>query len=243
MPRCYDYDDLIAYICLIYHSGQVEYVPGIICNDPFITISIFGPPPFHLSIGQRYDPLLLGNLDLSKIGTDEDIYRQYVIIFLQDPARSGKYTIGPETYTKATCFFLDKIAELYRKLETYIIRKAESDLSGNLTVHNDTWVLDISMLTDLRDCGAADIFLCLGYIIFFLPRCGKSKRLFELCQQQSFFILGMRALFPERSGLVLQAMQDYKEQVGTEFTSIGKTTSLFTRLSKGLIQVISKLAK
>jgi len=153
--------------------------------------------------------LLLDVIDPEPIGADEDGYRQCLLAFLQDPRRSGKYAIGPHAYTKATSFFMKELSKLYPPFG-----EEESVFAGKITFHDNIWTLNtFGVAIDV------DIFLILGYIIFFLPQCSKSKRLVKHCKQQSFLTQGLIKSFPERTALVRQAMQDYLERVGTECPS------------------------
>ena len=215
MQRYHDYNRFIAFICLTYHLGQVKYVPGVIENEGPWTIHIPSKFLFESLTGITYIPLLLTKIDLCKIGTDEDRYRQCLLGFLQDPRRSGKYAIGPQAYTKATSFFMKELSRWYPESERWCtFQRKENFLSGNITFHNNIWRLNES------DAAlGVQTFLFLGYIIFFLPQCSKSKRLLEHCKQQSFLHKTLIKSYPEQTALVRQAMQDYLERVGTEFPS------------------------
>jgi len=218
MPWYHDHNELTAFLCLTYHSGQVKFVPGIIFNEESRTICIPSDDLLESLTGKRYSPLLLENIDLSKFGTDEDTYRQCVLSFLQDPGRSGKYAIGPDTYTKATSFFMKEISKQDWPLED-TFDQLESYLSGNVTFHDNIWTLNASTTYNHFGCKVMTTFLYLGYIIFFLPNCAKSETLLGHCQQQSFLTQKMIKLFPERTSVARQAMQDYLGRVGTEFSS------------------------
>jgi len=213
MARYYDCDNFIASICLTYHLGHVEYVPGCIESEGSSTTDILINSVFEPSTDMAYIPLLLDEIDLSKIGTDKDRYRQCLLGFLQDPDRSGKYAIGPHTYTKATSFFMEKLSRWYPESKGWwTLDEKESVFSAKITFHDNIWTLNKSGV-------AIDVetFLFLGYIIFFLPKCSKSPELLEHCKQQSFLTQDLITSYPERTALVRRAMQDYLERVGTEF--------------------------
>jgi len=229
MPRHHDYNNFIASICLTYHLGQVKYVPGIIESEGPSTIRITSSFLLDSSEGIGQSPLGLEQIDLRKIGTDEDRYRQCLLGFLQDPRRSGKYALGPHTYTKVTSLFMKKLSYWYEELEGLrTFGERESVFSGKITSHDNIWILNDSRVAiDMHSHVAFDIyssvdidmevFLLLGYIIFFLPKCSKSKRLLEHSKQQSFLSQYVIESCPERTALVRQAMQDYLERVGSEF--------------------------
>jgi len=212
IPRYHDNNAFIPVVCLVYHSGQVEYVPGIIGRH--------SPRHVFLLYFELFEPLQdlihgiqFSNINLRDIGTDNDRYRQCLLGFLQDPARSGKYAIGPHKYTKATLFFMKQISRLYPESEGWEpLEEEESFIASKITFHDNIWTLDTSgSLFDVKT------FLFLGYIIFFLPKCAKSTRLLEYCEQQSFLGRYIIKAYPEQTALVRQAMRDYLERVGSEF--------------------------
>jgi len=204
-----DDNSLNAFLRVTYHAGQVKFVPGITGNEKSKIIRIY---PYDLLpdiLKANCCTLPLHDINLRQISTDDDRFRQYLLGFLQDPGRSGKYAIGPHTYTKATYYFMQEISIWYP--ESVDLDEEESSISGNIKFHDNIWTLDTSgALFDVKT------FLFLGYIIFFLPQCSKFKQLLEHCKQQSFLTQNLTQLYPKRTALVRQAMQDYLERVESE---------------------------
>ena len=203
-------------MCLAYHSGQVEYVPGIITHKLPGHVSLLYLDLFE-SLNELADGIQLVNINLGDIGTDNDRYRQCLLGFLQDAGRSGKYAIGPHTYTKATSFFMEEISRRYPESREWKedLDEEESYFSDYIEFDGDIWAFDTTFVADNADNKA--IFLFQGYIIFFLPKCLKSERILEYCKQKSFIHPKIIQLFPRRAALLRQAMQDYLDRVGSEF--------------------------
>jgi len=155
-----------------------------------------------------HDMLGLQHLDLQNVGTDRDQYRQCLIRFLQEPNRSGRYSIGVEEYINATIYFIEQLSQ-----KKGMDKEGPFDehwLSDRLTLDNDIWRFKRA---DLFNSPSVDCFIYLGYIIFFLPRSAECGQLVRHCQQPTFLTESLMILFPTRITLVQQAMKDYLESV------------------------------
>ena len=140
-----------------------------------------------------------------------------ITTFLQDPSRSGGYALGPDNYTKATLCFIEQLQQVYwTHRGPFLI---ESHLSGKLIFEKEIWRLDVSDYdSNHRETRAAVItFLLLGYIIFFLPLCGQSPALVQYCQQRTFLTQPVISFFPNRTTLLLQAMESYLQRFERDY--------------------------
>jgi len=225
MPYYYNNNKLTALLCLAYHIGQVQYVPVVIYDDGS-SIHLVDTEPSESLFYTACDVLQVKYPEPRTVGTDQHPYWECLISFLQDPGRSGSYAIGPVTYTQATLFFMERISplNLVSASEEYTSDGEESEectseeesyMSSNVTFHNNQWALD-EPFNEEHDM---IMFLCLGYIFFFLPRSGKSQPLLEHCQTQVFLTHYVIRHFPERTALVRRAMQEYLNRFGRESSS------------------------
>lgn len=213
MPSYYRNSNLTALLCLVYHAGQDSLIP---CFYPslFCDNRITNP---------EADTLMLQRIRLEDIGTHDDQYRQCVIRFLQDRARSRRYAIGVDAYTKAALSFIEKLAS--RPCTAW---RNNSDLHeeqcffDQLILENGIW--RFSPHPDgPAECGHPAIvkydspavlcFVYLGYLLFFLPRSGESSLLIQHCRQQAFLSARMVTSLPTRTALVREAMRVYLERV------------------------------
>jgi len=158
------------------------------------------------------DTLLLGMLNANQISTDEDQYRQCVTRFLQDPSRSGTYSIGADAYAEATLFFIQRLDQL-QHLSPAKFSFDEHYLSGRLS-HQEVWSFSllISGHQEEEFHASVDAFLFLGYISFFLALSGRSELLIQLCREPTFLSGHLETRFPQRTALVRHAMSKYLRQ-------------------------------
>ncbi|KAF9552207.1 hypothetical protein CPC08DRAFT_768486 [Agrocybe pediades] len=107
--------------------------------------------------------------------------------FLLDPERSGEYVIGPDTYAKAALGCFKKIRSLghpeARVWQDMLPELGEDDHFETWRFDSGHWMFDISSLhTGFFD--QFDLyFIVLGYLIFFLPQCGRWDALIAECLQ------------------------------------------------------------
>ena len=214
MPSYHSDNNLTSLLCLICHSGKAMFIPGIIDNISKNTW-IMGNHYYHPSWDTilEGDILLLHWLTLKGFESSRDPYRHFVTRFLQDPSRSGRYAVGPDTYANATLFFVQQLALLdWKELNPTL---DENYLSYQLVFQDDIWRLDLSNHNPREGGITASVtpFLLLGYIIFFLPYCGKSQALVKHCQQQTFLNQHLISFFPRCTATVRQAVGAYLRRV------------------------------
>jgi len=222
MPDYYDDTELTVLLCLICHAGTDRFVPcvelsskrnlGVLLDQKDLTSWIHGK-----------DSLSLYDIDFKHICTDQDQYRHRIITFLQEPERSGRYTVGRDAYTRAVLFFIGELERLSWTLWTQDNGPdTERNLCDVLVFDNELWTLRLSAddspnyeepRIEERIPAIINCFVYLGYIHFFLSRAEKSNPLVRHCQQQSFLTEEMARLFPKRTAFVRRAMKTYLESI------------------------------
>lgn len=169
----------------------------------------------------RNDTLYISRINLKNSGHEMDQYRQILIKFLEDPSRSGVYTLGTDAYTTAVLFFIQKL-ELLDGTQEDEPTFDEDQLSAKLIFDNGIWEVPLSdkghsnaFTGTRRPPTTSEIFfILLGYIVFLLPRCGRSEQLIQNCEQETFLTsTRMTTLFPLRTALAREAIQEYLSRV------------------------------
>jgi len=173
-----------------------------------------GDPIYHKR--DIADSLLLNDLTVDDVGTPRDLHRLFLVQFLQDPNRSGSYTIGDAAYTAATLFLIEGFGKLLEcsNGDESEDSDVEHSLSKRLILEGGRWVFKSesdSLRSFLEVC-----FLLLGYIDFFLPLCGNSGQpsifsghLMRYCHQHRRLPQRVKTLFPTRSARVEKSINDY----------------------------------
>jgi len=160
---------------------------------------------------KRDDTLRLQQIHRKNLGTDMDQYRHCLVRFLQDPCRSGKYAIGDNTYTKATLGCIQLLESIGTNAKGSL---DEHVLSNHINLDNGVWTFERTGSSLYST--SANYFIYLGYAYYFLSRSGKSRQLVQHCQRPTFLTGPGITLFPTRTALVRQAMEDYLERVEGE---------------------------
>jgi len=198
MPLCYNSNYVIAMLCLVCHAGKEMHVPCCGSKLAPATIMEFDFRHVHL--------LGIYHIDFGLIGTDGDQYRQCLMRFLQDSERSGKFAVGADAYTAAAIFFIGQLELIDWTNEEGPFD--ENRLLDQLIHANGMWRFEH------REASPFEVaFLCLGYLIFFLPRAGISVELLQYCQQKAFLTKTLTMLFPKRTTLLRRVINDYLEYV------------------------------
>jgi len=137
-------------------------------------------------------------------------------IFL-DPLRSSRYAIEVRTYTITALYFIKKIIMLDWSAECNPYN--EDSIPDSPVFDNEMW----RMVTDPNKCyddlhpyfpPSVSCFVYLGYILFFLPRSGRSGPLVRHCLQETYLTKHVTTLCPKRTALIRQAIKEYLYRVG-----------------------------
>jgi len=190
IPLYYAQSELTSFLCLVSHSGKDQFIPGISIDSRGIatTLDIGYHPAYNLTFH------------------NSDVFLLYIL--------------GPEithTNPERITTFLEQLQQVYwTHRGPFLI---ESHLLGKLIFEKEIWRLDVSDYdSNHRETRAAvTTFLLLGYIIFFLPLCGQSPALVQYCQQRTFLTQPVISFFPNRTTLLLQAMESYLQRFERDY--------------------------
>jgi len=214
------YGVLTLILCLVTHAGSDPLVPLVSTIDLDLS-------PWYNSIGSvsfRQNESCRDVLSLSAARSNmPDAYMLIFSDFIRDPTRSGRYCIGPEAYKRATlfCMLMLEYNKRHRTLDdsytnTHGIPIGSEGIALNdrncglcksikctesgqwMTKCGDRWYWDIEQS-----------HLLVGYIIYFLPLCGRSKALIQRCQRADSFLDAVKRICPTRRELAYQKSQDY----------------------------------
>ncbi|KAF9552198.1 hypothetical protein CPC08DRAFT_714830 [Agrocybe pediades] len=193
LERVYADDGLaLSLMLILFHLGSHRYIPMIIehrrytvysCPLNLISRRVNGQVPFD-DLGAQDSSLAV----LCDLWWCEDPlnFLDHLRTFLLDPERSGEYVIGPETYAKAALGCFKKIRSLSHP-EVHVWHDMPPELGED--DHFETWRFDSGhwMVEAPSYIGCFDqldlYFITLGYLIFFLPQCGRLDALIAECLQ------------------------------------------------------------
>ncbi|KAF9549595.1 hypothetical protein CPC08DRAFT_755249 [Agrocybe pediades] len=200
LERFYNDDGLaLSLMLILFHLGSHRYIPIIIQRDnprALSTHTVYSWPTNLVSPrangqvpsgGVRPSDRILEFLSTLDWCEEPSDFLDHLRTFLLDPERSGEYVIGPETYAKAALGCFKKIRS-FGHPETHVWHDmppelGEDDRLKAWRFDSGHWMADVSALYD-RSFVHIDLYLIiLGYLIFFLPRCGRLDALIAECLQ------------------------------------------------------------
>ncbi|KAF9565058.1 hypothetical protein CPC08DRAFT_704865 [Agrocybe pediades] len=222
-------DRLALVLILFYHVGTHRFVPMLVPTPAFYMYST----PFHpMSLDfDEGDPDILSLCriwtafeDVMNAGNNFNLYHRYVYQLLRDPGPIATYAIGPVMHEKAALACFKKLAINAPLLpsssghNTTIATGAdgaEDDANPKLifdSEHRVPWQFKCSWDAKLED--EELYFLLLGYLIFLLPRCGKSDALVAACEEHDrmLYIDQPDGPFPVRRRLLRVEINNYIAQ-------------------------------
>ncbi|KAF4617435.1 hypothetical protein D9613_006356 [Agrocybe pediades] len=217
-------DRLALILVLFYHvPGSHRFVPIL---KP-IYDSYMHSTPFHgmSAYFNEGDVLSLGHIwNNTSFEFTDNTFHRYVRKLLHDPGQITKYTIGPVMHERAAlaCFKeLAMVAPVLPSSSGHNITiatgagGAEDDANPKLIFyfeHHVPWQFKCSSDAELED--EELYFLLLGYLIFLLPRCGKSDALVAACEEHDrmLYMDQPDGPFPVRRRLLRVEINNYIAQ-------------------------------
>ncbi|KAF9565071.1 hypothetical protein CPC08DRAFT_212748 [Agrocybe pediades] len=206
-------------LVLFYHLGSHRFIP-ILKTYP---LPYWYSNPFYLGAVYDGDILSLSRMWELPFGGN-DIYHHYVHQLLCDPDRPTKYALGPNVYERATLACFKELASTVLLLPSPFGRNidiasvtddGEDDTYPKLSFNSMNggqwqfkysgakWTLDDEEL----------FFVLLGYLIFLLPRCGRSEALGATCEEHRTYIGQSEGPFPVRRRLLHKEINNYLARV------------------------------
>ncbi|KAF4618903.1 hypothetical protein D9613_010119 [Agrocybe pediades] len=211
-------DRLAAVLVLFYHLASHRFVPIL---QP-LHIYHWHSTAFYLGYRDR------DILSLSLIWSDsglvfgDNIYHRYMRQLLHDPCPTAKYAVGPVMHARTVLACFKELARTVPLLtpapQNNIDKVAlatddeEDDAYPNfLSVRGGEWQFEFEVWGPKLDDEGMH-FLLLGYIIFLLPRCGRSDALVAACEEHDkmSYIEQPNGPFPVRRRLLRAEINDYK---------------------------------
>ncbi|KAF4618826.1 hypothetical protein D9613_010080 [Agrocybe pediades] len=199
LERFYADDGLaISLMLILFHLGSHRYIPMLLtrrhprklsiyavysCPANLVLPRVNGQVPFNDARAEDHILEILYNLNWCEEPSE---FRDHLRTFLLDPERRGEYVIGPNTYAKAALGCFKKIRSLGRP-EAYVWHYmppelGEDDYFEEWRFESGHWMVDIPTLyTSSFDRSDDFYFIVLGYLIFFLPQCGRLDALIVEC--------------------------------------------------------------
>ncbi|KAF9549604.1 hypothetical protein CPC08DRAFT_675027 [Agrocybe pediades] len=198
LERFYADDGLaLSLMLILFHLGSHRYIPMIIqpdnlralstytvcsCPTNLVSLRVNGKVQLYCARAEDYILKILYHLNWCEEPSE---FRDHLRTFLLDPERSGEYIIGPDTYAKAALGCFKKIRSLGHP-EAHVWHDMlpeldEDDYFETWRFDSGHWKFNIST----QDYGYFDepdlYFIVLGYLIFFLPQCGRWDALIAEC--------------------------------------------------------------
>ncbi|KAF4617826.1 hypothetical protein D9613_006344 [Agrocybe pediades] len=205
-------DDMLASVLvLFYHAGSHHLVP-ILKLSPY---SYSYSSPFYL-VGHDHhsDILSLSFIWGSPFG--DNTYHWYVRRWLRDP--------GPSMHERAALACFEELARTVPPLSSSSAKSinlapvtddVEDDIYAKLSfnpVLSSQWQFKYS--EELKLDNEELYFVLIGYVIFLLPRCGRSNALVAACEEyRTLYIKQPVGPFPIRSRLLHKEINDYIARV------------------------------
>ncbi|KAF9545392.1 hypothetical protein CPC08DRAFT_716200 [Agrocybe pediades] len=212
LERFYADDGLaLSLMLILFHLGSHRCIPMIIEHDDrrrtLSTYTVY-PCPTNL-VSPCVNEQVPSDDEWPRDRILEVLYRlnwcedplnflDHLRTFLLDPERSGEYVIGPETYAKAALGCFKKIRSLGHP-EAHVWHDMppesldEDDYFGTWRFVSGHWIVDAPNLYDSSFNQSDLYFIILGYLIFFLPRCGRLDALIVECLRSKVSFPVLRA--------------------------------------------------
>ncbi|KAF9549598.1 hypothetical protein CPC08DRAFT_332724 [Agrocybe pediades] len=190
----------LSLMLILFHLGSHRHIPMIIensgiaggtskydvysCPINLVFLHVRGQVPSDDERAKYLITQLLSNLNWCEEPSD---FLDHLRTFLLDPARSGDYVMGPKTYAKAALGCFKKIRSLghpvFHDWHDMPPELGEDDDFETWRFDSGHWMFNIST----QDMGSFNqsglYFIVLGYLIFFLPQCGRWDALIAECLQ------------------------------------------------------------
>ncbi|KAF4609774.1 hypothetical protein D9613_012056 [Agrocybe pediades] len=200
LERFYADDGLaLSLMLILFHLGSHRYIPMIIRHhlpsySILQTYTVYSCPANLVS--PRVNGKIPSNGVMRKDPILDVLYHLYLFdepshflghlrTFLLDPERPGEYVIGPDTYAKAALGCFKKICSLHHPeahvWHDMLLELGEDDHFETWRFDSGHWMFNISPQSN-GSFGPSELyFIVLGYLIFFLPRCGRLDALIAEC--------------------------------------------------------------
>ncbi|KAF9543233.1 hypothetical protein CPC08DRAFT_716778 [Agrocybe pediades] len=199
IQRYFEDDKLACLLVLFYHVGSHRFVP--ILENPHTYGDRYSTPFYPVPDFRKDDILSLSHLwKNSSFPFEDNVYHRFVRQWLHDPDRTAGCGLGPTMYGKAALACFKELARTVPLQATHC-RKTTLDIHLKpATPHEgeDDTYLPLSVISEdggqwrYKYCRPSELdeeelyFLLLGYVIFFLPRCGRSDALVAACQDHAW---------------------------------------------------------
>ncbi|KAF9544128.1 hypothetical protein CPC08DRAFT_799917 [Agrocybe pediades] len=202
-------DRLAAMLVLFRHLGCHRFVP-VLRSDIRFSRGNHSSPFTTFDVFVESDTLSLSYFWIGFTAVDEgarvpfkhNFYHDYVRHLLSNPG-AAQWALGPETYEKAVLYCFQEILRSEPSPDESVLAQNtailnEEDDGHPLLMFNDedgewNFQCSVSFLAE------GHYFVLLGYIIFLLPRCGRSQALISACEKQKARFLDQPGLpFPIR---------------------------------------------
>lgn len=217
------YRRLTLILCLGVHAGSSPLVPLVSTAALGLSTWYYGICYIAFEQNKSCEDVL--SLTAARPNMP-DAYLQVFRDFMQDPTRSGRYCIGPEAYERATLFCMQILAYNQRHSTpdvSYIdgdgtpVRSRGNVLkAGNCSLCNCIARTESGQWKTKGGPIYWDIdesHFLVGYIIYFLPLCGRSKALIQRCQHPDTFLDAIKYICPNRHELAYQRSQEYLQRM------------------------------
>ncbi|KAF4609683.1 hypothetical protein D9613_012043 [Agrocybe pediades] len=191
LERLYADDGLaLSLMSILFHLGSHRYIPMIIntfstvysCPTNLVSSRVIGKVPLNYLWTQDRILDVLCRLSWCE---EPSNFLDHLRAFLLDPERSGEYVIGPETYAKAALGCFKTIRSLDHP-EAHVWHDmppelGEDDRFKSWRLDSGHWMVDAPSMYNCSFNQYDLYFIVLGYLIFFLPRCGRWDALIAEC--------------------------------------------------------------
>ncbi|KAF4617494.1 hypothetical protein D9613_006072 [Agrocybe pediades] len=223
IQQYFNNDRQASVLVLFYHLGSHRFVP--ILEPPHYSYS--HSTPFYLV--RDYDEgdiLSLSRIwdDLTSVTFKDNIFHRYVRQLLRAPGRTAKYALGLVMYERTALACFKELATTVPLLLppsgrdnaiSLVTNDAEDDIYPKLifnSANGGRWRFKYSRGSKLEN--EELYFLLLGYVIFLLPRCGRSDALVTACEEHRTSYMNQSVgPFPIRRRLLHQEINEYLARV------------------------------
>ncbi|KAF9565028.1 hypothetical protein CPC08DRAFT_704821 [Agrocybe pediades] len=230
LPQIQQYfndDSQASVLVLFYHLGSHHFVP--ILESPSSSSYSWSSTPFYPGRDlNELDMLSMSRIwDNSSFTLRDNVYHRYLRQLLRDPCQTAKYALGPVMHGKAALFCFKELASMAPLLLpppgknidiAPITYDAQDDYHPKLNFNSGKGAQQFWRFKYHWTWKPIDeelYFLLLGYIIFLLPRCGRSDALIAACEEhcRMSYIDQPDGFFPVRRRLLHAEIYRYLARV------------------------------
>ncbi|KAF9554601.1 hypothetical protein CPC08DRAFT_821586 [Agrocybe pediades] len=225
IQRYFDDERLALVLVLFYHLGSHRFVPVLQHHQ----LIYWHSNPFYLALSlHEHDLLSLSHIWPDQWVTetgcslgDDNIYHCFVRQLLRDPGLTAQ-ALGPVMHGRAALACLRELVKAVplppssseNNIDVATVPDdAEDDAYPKLrfvSFGRDQWEFKCSSVTVLRFDDEELHFLSLGYLIFLLPRCGRSEALVAACEECKARLVNQPDNpFPVRRRLLCEEIDSY----------------------------------